>query len=218
MASASKSSLRNILDATCDVVFAHCKEVMSSYAIQIRDDANCGPDYRLGNPLVVAAYVGFQAYEPMYNAGCLKASSSPSSASSNSATDSKSSFPSSSSADEYCFVASTDENAAPADNYIYSLPLGVPLPGASRPTCSPCLKKTMQYFATAAQNMSTPLSKDYSGAALQVNDGCGPNWVNASVTPIKGSGDGNGNGAGVLRSSGIAMVAAVAVGVGQMLL
>lgn len=188
-ASASATSLSHVLDLTCKVVFTHCNALMASLAAQIKEPTNCGDDYALKNPEVLAAYNGFVSYEPMYKAGCLKASArgpsgSPSNASLTERSEKKSSE------DQYCYVSAASASAeSPADSYIYSLPLGVPLPGADRPTCSPCLQQTMGFFATAAQNLSSPLSTDYDAAALQVNQGCGPNWVNSSVTPIKGSAD-----------------------------
>ena len=55
----------------------------------------------------------------------------------------------------------------------------------------------MAVFAEEAANLSTPVSGVYAQAAVQVNSGCGPGFVNASVVPIKGTGPSWGNRVGV---------------------
>jgi hypothetical protein len=174
---------------------------MAKLATEIKESSNCGTDFSLGNPLVMNAYNGFLAYAPMYQAGCLKASAS---------------SDTTASSDTYCFVAATVNDTDPDDSYIYSLPLGVPLPGASRPTCSACLQQTMAIFAESAQNLTDPLSGDYSSAAIQINLGCGPNFVNATVKPLQGSSP-TGS-ATALFSGGLGSVMIVAIGAGLLLL
>lgn len=145
---------------------------MANYADQIRLPSNCGSDYDAQNPVVLRAYNGFISYLPLYQAGCLKADAG---------------GVSSSPTDEYCYVAASTNVTQPADSYIYLLPLGVDLPGDSVATCSSCVKQTMSFFASAAQNLSSPLSADYAAAALQINTACGVDFVPASVKPIAGS-------------------------------
>lgn len=168
-ASSNLASITQALDATCNVVFKPtCANLMASYAIQIVDQANCGADYALQNPLVMQAYSGFVAYEPLYDAACLK---DPSSVTKN-----------------YCFANAVTNTTNPADAYIYYLPLGVALPGGDRPTCNSCTQQTMNTFASFAGNLTQPLSTDYTSAATIVNLDCGPAFVNASVAVQKGSG------------------------------
>ena len=145
---------------------------MATFAIQIKDRANCGVDYQAQNPVVLRAYDGFVSYSPVYQAGCLKA-------------DAKSL--SSSKSDKYCFVAAIENVDEPANSYLYYLPLGISLPGSSRPTCSSCVQQTMSIFARTAQNMSNPLSSNYVPAATFIDSGCGPNFVISSIQPIQGS-------------------------------
>ena len=152
------------LDATCKADFASCSTLMGSLAQQIRDDSNCGQDYTAQNPLVEQAYNGLMSYAPMYQAGCLKDGSG-----------------------NYCFANAITNTSSPTDSYVYYLPLGVQLPGGSRPTCSGCLQQTMTLFNEAASNLSQPVSVDYTVAAQQINIGCGPNFVNTTIAPIKGS-------------------------------
>jgi len=162
---------------------------MSDLANELRWDDNCGYDYDDENALVLQAYNGLIAYQPLYQAGCLKDSEG-----------------------NYCFADAITNMTSPSDSYVYFLPLGIALPGASQPTCSSCLQQTMQIFASAASNLSEPVSADYSSAALQIDVGCGPNWVNSSVTPIKGSAP-NHNGVGALSASSLtSWFAAVVVG------
>ena len=137
---------------------------MGSLAQQIRDDDNCGQDYENENPLVLQAYKGLLSYGPMYQASCLKDSSG-----------------------NYCFANAITNTSSPTDSYVYYLPLGMPLPGGARPTCSSCLQNTMTIFNEAASNLSQPVSPFYTGAAEQIDLGCGPSFVNTTVAPIIGS-------------------------------
>jgi hypothetical protein len=190
-ASKSLGHLSETLDATCNVNFASCNSLMGSLANQLVSSDNCGADYSLQNPLVTQAHNGFIAYGPMYYAGCLN-SSTPLNISDESASDSDISNP-------YCYaVAVLSPTANSADSYIYSLPLGMPLPGGSRPTCDQCLKQTMAIFAAAASNATQPVSTDYSEAASLINSGCGPSFVNATAQspPSGGPASARGPGAG----------------------
>ena len=130
----------------------------------MRDNSNCGADYTLENPIVRQAYAGFLSYAPLYQASCLKDGGG-----------------------NYCFANAITNTSSPTDSYVYYLPLGVNLPGGSRPTCSTCLQQTMGVFAETAGNLSQPISTDYVQAAMQIDSGCGPTFVNQSVTPIQGS-------------------------------
>lgn len=179
------AALDQVLDASCSVDGAECSALMQSYATQLQDPANCGDDYRDEQPSVIRAYQGLIAYYPIHQAGCLKLNPDGLSSSEGGSND-------------YCFTNSVN-NSNQADISLYYIPLGVTLPGNSRPTCSSCTQQTMAYFATSAQNMSTPLSQDYSAAAIQVNQGCGPTFVNSSVKPLAGTG--GTSGASTLRTA-----------------
>ncbi len=48
----------------------------------------------------------------------------------------------------------------------------------------------MGVFAAAASNRSQPLSLDYVNAAQQINQDCGPNFVNGTVPKVGASGSG----------------------------
>ena len=137
---------------------------MGTLSQQLRDNANCGQDYMAENPLVLQAYAGLISYGPMYQAGCQKDGNG-----------------------NYCFANAITNTSSPTDSYVYYLPLGIPLPGGSRPTCSSCLQNTMAIFNQAASNMSQPVSNVYTSAAEQIDLGCGPTFANTTIAPIKGS-------------------------------
>ena len=54
------------------------------------------------------------------------------------------------------------------------------------PTCDTCLQNIMSMFAKVASNKSQPLNLDYMSAATLINEGCGPNFVNANVPNASG--------------------------------
>lgn len=103
---------------------------MSRLAQDIRKQSNCGPDYTKQNPLVLQAYNGLIAYEPLYRAGCLK-----------SGTGSYCTLregtlytgPPTNWAIDAGFADAITNMSSPSDSYVYFLPLGLPLPGGSRP-------------------------------------------------------------------------------------
>jgi len=71
---ASKSATRvtSVQEATCAVDFNNCSILMNNLGNSIQSEANCAADYQLQNPLVLQAYEGFLAYQPLYQAGCLR--------------------------------------------------------------------------------------------------------------------------------------------------
>jgi len=157
---AEKSLVRlsQTLDATCDVNFTTCSNVMADLAEQIQWQSNCGQDLQYQNPVVLQAYNALIAYQPLYHAGCL--------------TDPDG---------NYCFADAVTNKSAPTSAYIYYLPLGVELPSGTQPACDTCLQNTMTIFATAASNNSVPLSMDYTAAAQMVDSTCGSAFVEASA-------------------------------------
>ncbi|KAL8709587.1 MAG: hypothetical protein Q9220_005679 [cf. Caloplaca sp. 1 TL-2023] len=165
--SKSKESITRTLDATCKVVEPTCNTLMSSFATQLRQDSNCGSDYRRQQPLVLSAYNGLVAYDPLYKAGCAKDEQS----------------------GDYCFANAITNASSPTDSYPYYLPLGIALPGGSSPSCTSCLKNTMDIFNQAANaKTQQPLLATYGAAAQMVDVGCGPNFANLTVSGAKSAG------------------------------
>ena len=154
---------------------------MANLAKEIQSEDNCGADLQMQNPMVLQAYNGFIAYQPLYHAGCL--------------TDDHG---------NYCFANAVMNASAPTSSYAYYLPLGVQLPGGTQPTCDTCLRRTMAIFATYAGNSSQPLSSDYGTAAQQLDMTCGPNFVESTVATSSSS-------AASLRATGLGLLPSVAV-------
>ncbi|KAL9005595.1 MAG: hypothetical protein Q9188_001643 [Gyalolechia gomerana] len=159
-ATKSMEAITRTLDATCKVVHPTCNTLLSSFASQLRQDANCGDDYHRQQPLVVSAYNGLTSYEPLYKAGCEKDDRG-----------------------NYCFANAITNATSPTDSYPYYLPLGISLPGGSQPTCSTCLRNTMAIFSQAANSKTQqPLAGNYLSAAQMINVGCGPGFANLSMS------------------------------------
>lgn len=193
---------------------------MASLAARIKDDNTCGPDYRAQNPLVLQAYNGLLAYPLLYKAGCLQDNSSSSSSPSNSSLGGGGGDESAgnNSAGGYCFASAITNALSPSDSYIYYLPLGVSLPGGARTSCSQCLKDTMAVFRQGARDANQPVSATYVDAAQQIDLGCGPVFVNATVPEKAGkSGAGRGGMDGRVGMWGVGVAVVVAVVVGGVL-
>jgi len=113
----------------------------------------------MGNPMVEQAYNGFLAYEPLYQAGCLRASSN----------------------GNYCFADAMTNISSPTSSYIYYIPLGMQLPANTHPTCDGCLHRTMDVFATYAAAGNQVLSATCADATQVVGKTCGNGFVDSSV-------------------------------------
>jgi hypothetical protein len=195
--SGTQELLDDVLDATCNVDLNSCQNLMQSLASQLRSEDNCGSDYSLGNPVVLDAYNGFLSYTPLYQAGCLKTS-----------TSSPSSADSSDSSPQYCFATATTNGTADLNAFVYSLPLGSPLPESGNVNCTTCLQQTMGFFANAATNATSPMATLYNTAAKEINSHCGASWVKPNITVDKST-ENAANG----KQSQLGMAMLIAVGV-----
>jgi hypothetical protein len=139
---------------------------MAQYASNITTAGACKDDLALQNPLITYAQLGLLAYQPLYRASCLK---NPSTAA-------------------YCFADAITNVNNSADSYIYFLPLNTSLVGGSQPSCTSCLKETMNIFEAATSDRDSALAFDYVAAAMQVNVNCGPSFVNSSLAAAVASG------------------------------
>lgn len=163
---ASRSYVRitQTLEATCAANLNTCTSVMGGLARELVSVGNCATDYTNDNPQVLQAYNGLVAYEPIYQASCLK--------------DKEGSF---------CYANAVTNTSATQDSYPYYLPLGQPLEPGARPTCNTCLQNAMAIFSSFAGNATQPISKTYNAAAAQIQISCGPSFVNKTATPMKGA-------------------------------
>jgi hypothetical protein len=166
---ASKSFVRitQTLEATCKSNLTTCRNIMNNRARGLISNNNCGVDYANDNPQVLQAYNGLLAYEPLYQASCLRDASG-----------------------SYCYANAVTNSSATTDSYPYYLPLGVSLPGGARPTCNSCLQDAMAIFSSFAGNNTQPVSKTYNAAAQQIDLACGPTFVNKTAIPLKGAASG----------------------------
>jgi hypothetical protein len=162
--------------------------VLQSLATDLISADNCGADFDQQNPLVMQAYAGLIAYEPVYRATCLRDPMTGS----------------------YCFSEAITNASAASDAYPYYTALGLVMPKGSRPTCSHCLQNTMAIFATYAGNSSQPLSTTYTSCAEQIDAGCGAGFVNTTAAAVA-NGGAAALGGSTLFTSVVALGLAVAV-------
>ncbi|KAJ0159252.1 hypothetical protein CTA2_10056 [Colletotrichum tanaceti] len=152
-------SIVRVLDATCSADIEFCAGFLNGVAGNLTMDANCGSDYRSGNPIVMQAYLGLKSYEMLYKATCL--------------TDPDTSM--------YCFANAVTNLTTPSNVYFYYLPLNMSLPGSANPTCGSCLRQTMEIYQTFTTNRKLAIASTYEDAAKQVNTLCGPEYVNDTL-------------------------------------
>ncbi|CAK7214123.1 hypothetical protein SBRCBS47491_002042 [Sporothrix bragantina] len=153
-------SITQVLDATCAANATFCTTYLSQLATNLTDSANCGADYKLGNSIVVQAYLGMIAYQPLYAASCL--------------TDPDTGA--------YCYANAITNLTTTANVYFYYLPLNNTLPtSGSEPSCNWCLQQTMGVFWSSSADRKRPIANTYLSAANQVDTICGPSFVNDTL-------------------------------------
>ena len=168
---ASGYGLVKTMQVSCSVISASCNELFQSYAGIVASSDGCKTELDEDNSRVQELFYGLISYLPIYNAACLKVSSTKVSTSINESN--------------YCLTDAIENSENPADLSLYTLPLGQTLSGL--PACSSCTQKAMTIFADAARNLTSPLADNYIEAAKTINSECGANFVNDSFTPIPGS-------------------------------
>ncbi|KXG54524.1 uncharacterized protein PGRI_076680 [Penicillium griseofulvum] len=188
LSSAPATSL--LLDTSCSSNVAQCASTLTSLAIDLLKPENCGSDYENGNSVVRGMYRDLVAYEPMYRATCLTNPSTK----------------------DYCFVDAVSNSTAPDDYSVYLMPLGTPLTVGAVPSCTKCLKATMDIFSGWAKRDGQSLDTTYLPSARIVNAHCGEGFAATNITV--GSVDVlAGAGVGLLPNLGIVTVMALVVGV-----
>ncbi|KAF2837876.1 hypothetical protein M501DRAFT_936794 [Patellaria atrata CBS 101060] len=157
-------TITRTLDASCNADFRVCSALMEELGAKITDDAFCGSDFERENPMVIQAYEGFLAYQPLYQAACTRDVSG-----------------------SYCFATAITNRSSISDSYPYYLPVGVAWPGGARPSCNECLKGIMRVFSDFASNKTQLIHETYQPAAQQMNIACGPEFINTTI-PVKQNG------------------------------
>ena len=162
MFNAEKSlvSITQVLDATCASNATFCTTYLKELATNLTSASNCGADYKLGNSVVVQAYLGMMAYQPLYTASCLKDATT----------------------SAYCFGNAITNLTTPANAYFYFLPLNISLPSRSTPACNRCLQLTMGIYRSATADRTASIANTYLAAAQQVDAVCGPTFVNDTLS------------------------------------
>ncbi|KAG5965132.1 hypothetical protein E4U58_002918 [Claviceps cyperi] len=148
-----------VLDATCAPDVTKCTDFLNQAAQNLTLDANCKSEFDQNQTQILQAYRGLRAYNVLYSAACLQ----------NPTTNS------------YCFANAVTNLSAPSNAYLYFMPYGMSLPGASKPSCNWCTQTTMAIYHSASADRDQPVASKYEDAASQVNTLCGPSFVNASL-------------------------------------
>ncbi|KAG5921444.1 hypothetical protein E4U61_006745 [Claviceps capensis] len=172
-------SIVKVLDATCAPDVTKCTDFLNQAAQNLTLDANCKSEFDQNQTQILQAYRGLRAYNVLYSAACLQ----------NPTTNS------------YCFANAVTNLSTPSNTYLYFMPYGMSLPGASKPSCNWCTQTTMAIYHSASADRDQPVASKYEDAASQVNTLCGPSFVNASL-PIAES-------AGALRARASSEVGAM---------
>jgi hypothetical protein len=86
----------------------------------------------------------------------------------------------------YCYLNAV-HNSNPSDLYFYSLPLGIPLPPTTTPSCSACSKTIMGLYSTALQdpsqaNLLTGLKSTYKASAQIALQHCGAGFALTAIS------------------------------------
>jgi hypothetical protein len=148
-----------VLDATCDADLETCSQFMSAAAANLTAEENCGEEFETGLAKITEAYRGLMAYETLYTVSCLQDPDT----------------------NGYCFANAVTNTSIPSDANLYFLPYNLNLPGSSSPTCNWCNQETMALFHAASADRDQLISNTYESAARQVNNICGPEFVNETL-------------------------------------
>lgn len=125
--------------------------------------------FNIGAPHFLRSIIhsGLQAFDLMYNAGCLP----------DQVTDS------------YCYVEAA-HSTDPSDLYFYQLPIGIPLPNNTSPSCSSCTKSLMSLYAQALESAPKDTLADlistYESAQILAVAQCGTGYAQ-SVAKTSGA-------------------------------
>ncbi|KAF8800601.1 hypothetical protein BYT27DRAFT_7148459 [Phlegmacium glaucopus] len=123
--------MNSLIWGTCNTTlpYSQCQSNMASFASSLQ--TACSQELKDQNLLAVNSLIALRAFRVMHDTVCLADPTT----------------------NTYCFLnAVQDPN--PSDFYFYSLPLGMPLPSSSTPSCSACSKSVMAIYATALEDPS----------------------------------------------------------------
>ncbi|KAJ5712841.1 uncharacterized protein N7483_010022 [Penicillium malachiteum] len=185
----SATDTARVLNTTCSESVDKCQSIMTGLAAEMIQQDNCGPDYNANNSVVTSAYQEMRAYEPVYQATCLKNSDT----------------------QDYCFVDAVTNTTAPNDYDVYFIPIGNPLTKGDL-TCNECLRETMYIYSQWATVDDQELDSDYIASAKIVNEQCGTGFASINVTT--GSFSVTAGSAAALPVSGVSLVSVICLTLG----
>lgn len=151
--------MNTLIWGTCNTPMSNdeCQANMASFASSLQ--TSCSIELGNQNLLVANSLIALQAFQVMYQSACL--------------TDPVT--------NAYCYVSAV-QNSNPSDLYFYSLPLGIPLPKTTTPSCSSCSKTMMGLYSTALEvpsqaKLLTPLKSAYIVSAEIAAQFCGASFA-----------------------------------------
>ncbi|RYP26603.1 hypothetical protein DL766_006683 [Monosporascus sp. MC13-8B] len=162
------SLLLQVLDESCKADSEFCSGYLDELANELISSGNCAWDYRQENSVVVQAYMGMRAYKTVYDATCLQDRDTDTSA--------------------YCFANAVTNLTTSSNVYLYYLPLNSTYPPRAEPSCNRCTRDTMAILQSDTSDRGSSIASTYEGAALRINEVCGPDFVNATLAPEAVSG------------------------------
>jgi hypothetical protein len=122
----------------------------------------CSAELDGQNLMAVTTLQSLQAFDLMRTAGCLP----------DQVTNS------------YCYVEAA-HSTDPSDLYFYQLPIGIPLPNNTTPSCSSCTKSLMglyvQALESAPKGTLADLQSTYASAQLLAVAQCGSGYAQSTV-------------------------------------
>jgi len=156
--------MNSLIWGTCNTTITEgqCSSNMASFASQLQSE--CPQELANQNLLAVKTLTALQAFQVMHDAACQVDPTT----------------------NSYCYLSAV-QNTNPSDLYFYSLPLGIPLPNSSKPSCSSCSKTIMGIYATALQQdppqskLLTGLKKSYGVSAQVAAQFCGSSFALTSI-------------------------------------
>ncbi|RYP70850.1 hypothetical protein DL771_005225 [Monosporascus sp. 5C6A] len=162
------SLLLQVLDESCKADSTFCSGYLNELANELISEANCERDYMQQNSVVVQAYMGMRAYQTVYDATCLQDRDTDTSA--------------------YCFANAVTNLTTSSNVYMYYLALNSTYPQRAEPSCNSCTRDTMAILQSDTSDRGSSIASTYEGAALRINEVCGPGFVNATLAPEAVSG------------------------------
>ncbi|KAF8155860.1 hypothetical protein B0H34DRAFT_798957 [Crassisporium funariophilum] len=155
--------MNSIVWGTCNtnVGTDQCSANMAWFASELK--IACSDELEALNTMAVEVLMALQAFDVMHDVACLPDPTT----------------------NTYCFLNAV-RNKNPSDLYYYQLPLNIPLPKKSTPTCSACSKSVMGLYASALKDpiegpLLTGLKATYEPSAELSVQLCGAGFAQTQI-------------------------------------